>query len=356
MATGPGFPQGNNTYVPPDISGRLRIGFSRNPKDFRFPRYWQYVETPFSSAYYLRLTTQEAGRVINTTDFEWPDGAPDRLIEDGTESHNFVPFTTDRRSYKFRIGDKAAKQAAWDILEQHATIKAGQLMTSRSVRGLTVATTAANWQASGDTANLSVDHTATATSLAGGKFDVGSSTSPFIRIGLGKVADIVNQDTLGVVNCEPGKMFLVMNPTTARSIAKSAEIVDYMKGSPHSYPSLAGTLYSDAGTYNLPPELFGYTVIVENAVRTTNKKGGAKAVSYCIPNDNILVVSRVGGLDGIYGAPSFSTLTMFWWQDELTVESNHIEWDRMTVGRCTEDTFEAVTCPASGYLITATSN
>jgi hypothetical protein len=47
---------------------------------------------------------------------------------------------------------------------------------------------------------------------------------------------------------------------------------------------------------------------------------------------------------------------MFWWQDELTVESNHIEWDRMTVGRCTEDTFEAVTCPASGYLITATSN
>lgn len=355
MATGPGFPQNNNTYVPPDISARLRIGFSRDAKTFRFPKYWQYVESPYSSAYYLRLTTQEAGRVINTTDFEWADGAPDRMLEDATESHNFVQFTTDRKSYKFRIGDKAAKQAAWPIVEQHAGIKAAQCMTSRSVRGLTTATTTSNWQATSDTANLSQDHTNTATSLAGGKFDAGSSTSPYLKIGLMKIADIINQDTLGVVNCEPGKSFIVMNPVTARSIAKSSELVDYLKGSPYALPHFRGETAGD-GLYGLPPELYGFTVIVENAVRTTNKKQGAKAVSYALANDTIIVCSRVGGLDGIYGAPSFSTLTMFWWQDEMTVEARHDEWHRLQFGRVVEDTFEAVTCPASGFLVTSTSN
>jgi hypothetical protein len=222
MATGPGFPQGNNTYVPPDISGRLRIGFSRNAKDFQFPRYVQYVETPTRSAYYLKLTTQEAARVLNTTDFEWPDGAPDRMHEDGTESHNFVPFTTDRRSYKFRLGDMATKQAAWPILEQHSQIYAAKCMTNRSVRGLTVATTAANWNASNDTANLSANHTDTATNLGGGKFDVGTSTTPYLKIGLGKVEELINRDTLGVVNCEPERSFLVMNPNTARRSASRA--------------------------------------------------------------------------------------------------------------------------------------
>lgn len=355
MATGPGFPQGNNTYVPPDISGRLRIGFSRNAKDFQFPRYWQYVETPMRSAYYLKLTTQEAARVGNTTDFEWPDGAPDRLSEDGSESFNFVPFTTDRRSYKFRLGDLAVRQAAWPIIEQHGVIKSSQLMTARSIRGLTAATTAANWNSSGDTANLSVNHTDTATNIGGGKFDVGTSTNPYMKIGLGKVAEVINRDTLGVVNCQPDQMFMIMNPNTARAISKSGEIVDYMKGSPFSLPHLKGET-SQAGFYNLPPLIYGYSVIVENAVKVTNKKNAAKATSYVMPDDNILIVSRVGGLDGIYGAPSFSTLTMFWWQDELTVEAKHEDWDRLTLGRVVEDTFETVTCPASGYFISATSN
>ena len=38
---------------------------------------------------------------------------------------------------------------------------------------------------------------------------------------------------------------------------------------------------------------------------------------------------------------------MFWYQDEMTVETKHDQWDRLTYGRVVEDTFEAVTCPAS---------
>jgi hypothetical protein len=36
----------------------------------------------------------------------------------------------------------------------------------------------------------------------------------------------------------------------------------------------------------------------------------------------------------------------------MTVEAKRDEWDRLTYGRVVEDTYEAVTCTASGYLLT----
>src|SRR5262245_42162973 len=161
MATGPGFPSGNNTYVKPDMSGRLRMGFSRNANKFHLPKYVQYVEAPNMEAYYLKLTAQMAARVVDGNDFEWPDGQPDRLTDDGTESFNFIPFVTQRRSYKFRLGDLSVRQAVWPIVEQHATIAAARCMTARTIRLVSAATTASNWQTSADP-DLTANHTDTA--------------------------------------------------------------------------------------------------------------------------------------------------------------------------------------------------
>jgi hypothetical protein len=353
--TGPGFPAGNNTFVPPDISGRLRIGFSRDVKKFHLPKYVQYVETPATIAYYLKLTAQEAARVINIQDFQWPDGQPDRANDDGTESFNFIPFTTQRNSYKFRLGDKAVKQAVWPIVEQNAQNKAAQCMTARTVRMLTAATTASTWQAatnSDNTANLSTDHTGTAVNLVGGLLDQGTSTTPYVKNALGAIADLINQDTLGVVDSDPEKFFAIMNPQTARQLAASPEIHEYIKGSYWAREEIEkGT--SPNGKYGLPSSLYGYRIIVENCVVTTSRKGATLTRGYAMPAQTILVCSRVGELEGTYAAPSFSTLTMFWWQDEMTVEAKRDEWDRLTYGRVVEDTYEAVTCTASGYLLTS---
>ena len=302
MATGPGFPSGNNTFVPPDISGRLRVGFSRDAKKFHLPKYVQYVETPHSIAYYLKITSQDAARVINTQDFEWPDGQPDRSSDSGTESFNFIPFTTNRNSYKFRLGDKSVKQAAWPIVEQHSQNKAAQCMTARTVRMLTTATTASNWQQSSDPDNLSADHTATATTLAGGLFDSGTSTTPFLKIALGAVADLINQDTLGVVDSDPEKFFVIMNPVTARKIASSPEIHEYIKGSYWAQAEIEKG-QSPNGKYGLPSSVYGFQIIVENCVRTTSQKGNTLARTYVMPNQTVLVASRSGELEGVYAAP-----------------------------------------------------
>jgi hypothetical protein len=356
-ATGPGYPGANNTYIPVDLSGKLRIGFSRDAKKFHFPKVWQYVESPKGNGYYLKLTSQEAARVVNIQDFQWPDDAPDRTSDSGTESFTFVPFLTSRNSYKFRLGDKTSQQADWPIVEQHGKIKAAQCMTARSVRGWTAATTTSNWAQSGDTANLSADHYSAASSIpgVGGYLDQGTSTSPWLKLALGYIADLVNQDTLGVVDSEPDKYYVIMNPADARKIASSPEIHDYMKSSPAARDEIIKGEHPN-GKYGLPSQVYGFNILVENAVRVTNKKGATRASSYVVPNGSIVVASRTGELEGVFGAPSFSTLSMFWYRDEMTVETKHEDWDRLTYGRVVEDTYETVTCPASGFYITSATS
>jgi hypothetical protein len=352
MATGPSVPFNNNTYAPIDISNRLRIGFSRNVKKFKLPQYVQYVQVEKGNGYFLKLTAQEAARVVDVEDFAWPDGQMDPSNDEETESFNFVPFTTKRHRYKFRIGHKAANQAVWPIVQQNSDIKAAQCMTARTVRMLAQATTVANWQASSDTDNLSADHTSdfeTLVGVPGARADNGTPDAPYLKIFLGQVAVLVNADTLGVVDSDPEKFLVIANPNTTRLIAASAEIHKYISNSVWAQKEIESGQHPN-GAYGLPSKIYGYNWLVENAVRVTSRRGGTQTKSLVVPDGVILVVSRVGDLEGVYGAPSFSTLTMFWYQDEMTVETESRSWDRLTLGRVVEDTFEAVTCPASGYL------
>lgn len=353
MATGPGFPAPNNTFIAThEGSGRLTVGFSRNADKFKLPRYSQIVKAPNTVGYYLKLTAQDAARVVTVQDYIWPDGQ--KLANDsGTESFNFVQFRTERFAYPFRLGQKAAEQATWPIIEQHSQIKAAKCMTARTIRMLTAATTAANWTSSADP-DVSADHTGTATAAAGsggGKFDVGTGAQPNLKIGLGYAADLINQDTLGVVDGDPEQFFLVMNPNDARLIAKSAEVHNYIAN------SMAAKMELESGggpnaKYGLPSQLYGYQIIVENAPKITSRKGATLAKSYVLPNGSILLLSKPAAMEGVYGSPSFSTLTLFAYE-EMSLQAQQDSWNRLVEGRVVEDTAEAVTCPASGYYFTA---
>lgn len=351
MPTGPGFPGFSNVFIPGtnrDVDGRLIVGFSRNAKRFALPNYVQMVKAPSSVGYYLKLTAQEAARVVNKQDFVWPDGRP-RPSNEGTESFNFIEFRTERYDYGFRIGQKTVDHASWPIVEQHAQIKAAQCMTNRTVRVWDVLTTASSWQTSSDP-DLATDHTATATSLGGGKWDVGTSTSPNIRSTINAVADIICKDTLGVVEGTPDQLVIVVNPTTARGMSKSPEIHDYLKGSPAAERVVLDGLTPNA-KFGLPGSLYGYKVVVETAVRVSSRVGGTLSRTYVCPDDVALVLSVVGGLEGVYGAPSFSTVTCFH-TEEMTVERFDDPKNRLVEGHVVEDMAEVLTAPASGFYIT----
>ena len=357
MATGPGFPSSTNTYVPSfDASGRLVIGYSRNPNKFVINKYVQYVESPKTVGYYLKLSPQEAARIVSGQDYEWPDGQVRPMHADGLEQFNYVQFRTARKDYGFTIGEMAAEQADWAILEQHSQIKAAQAMTGRTVDVLSTLTTTTNWTVAGATdPDLSADHTATATSLAGGQFDLGTSTAPYIKKALDKIAVLINLDTLGVV--EPQQLMVIMNPNQARLWAESSEIHEYIKGSPAALDEIrSGTSPNARYGPGLPSTIYGYQIHVENAVKVTSRKGATLAKSFAFPDQQVAVVSRIGDIEGVYGSPSFSTLTVFWYKDELTLERFDDPKNRLVEGHVVQNYVPVITSPLSGYLVTSSTS
>jgi hypothetical protein len=357
MPTGPGFPGASNVFIPStnkDVDGRLIVGFSRNADRFTFPQYAQYVKVSEPVFYYLKITNQEAARVVNTHDFMWPDGVNRPQRNRDTESFNFIPSRTERYDYGFTIGEKTVKYASWPIKEQHSQIKAAQCMTNRTVRGLSVLTTTASWGTAADP-DLAVNHTsATASGLLGDTTSAdylysGTSTDPRILKALNAMAVAITKDTLAVVQGQPDEMMILVNPETARNMAESAEIHDYLKGSPDAKGEILNNLTPNA-KYGLPGSLYGYKVIVEAAVRVTGRVGAPLARGFCLADHALIMVSRVGGLEGVYGAPSFSTFTMFY-IEEMSVETFDDPKNRLVEGHVVEDCVEVLTCPASGWYI-----
>lgn len=353
MATGPGFPGYSNVFIPgtnKDADGRLIVGFSRNPGRFALPGYVQYVPVTQPVGYYLKITNQEMARVINTFDFLWPDGMNRPQRSRDTESHNFIPFRTERYDYGFQLGTKTAKYASWPIIEMHSQIKAAQCMTARTIRMWNILTTASNWQTSADP-DLAVNHTsATATALgAGGSIYSGTSTDPRLKKALDLMAVAITKDTNGVIGDDPDVFSFVINPTTARQLAESAEIHDYLKGSPDALSEIR-TDQSPGAKYGLPTNVYGYRCWVEKTVKVTARVGGTLARSFVVPDNALVMLSRVGGLEGVYGAPSFSTATIFT-LEEMSIESFDDPKNRLTDNHVVEDVAEALTCPASGWYV-----
>jgi hypothetical protein len=340
------FPSGTNTFIPSfEASGMLQVAYSRNPKSFRLNQWCQIVPVKKGQGYYLAITAEEADRIINTnnSDFVWGDGesAPDG--NDNLESFQFLPFFTQRYAFPFTIGDKAVDQADFKLLAAHAGIAAQKAMTARAVRAITVATT---------TGNYDTGHTATATALAGGLVDAGTPTTPYLKKALAAMAIKINQDTIGVVS--PDQLIVVFNPNTADKIARSQEIHIFLQGSYWVREEIEKGIGPNA-QFGLPSQIYGYKVVVEDTVKNTAKKGVAKANAYAFPDQQIIMVSRVGGLEGTYGSPSFSTITQFTYED-MTVESMDDRNNRRTMGRVVDDTDVRVTASAAGYVLTAATS
>jgi hypothetical protein len=52
-------------------------------------------------------------------------------------------------------------------------------------------------------------------------------------------------------------------------------------------------------------------VVVEDAVRVTTEKGVASDNHYILGDNDLWLVSRPGGIEGVEGAPAHSTMTIF---------------------------------------------
>lgn len=338
----------NTTFIPDHAATQnLVTDFSRNPKSFALAEWAQYVPVQKTEGRYLSMTVEMAGRILNSNlaDFLWPDEAEAPTGYGNLEYFEWLSYVAKRYAFPFRIGQLAADQATWDILAQHGRQSAQRAMTARTQAAITLMTSTANW---------STGHYSAVSSISGvtGKWDVSTTARKDIKRSLDYAAETILKATLGAVNQED--LMLVCSPGCARKMATSQEIVDHIKGSPSAEKELTETL-STPNRFGLPNKLYGYKVVIENAVKVTSRKGATKATSFVLADTTPFMCSRPGGLEGIEGSPSFSTCTVFL-QEEMTVESKYDQDNRRHQGRTVDCYAVTLTAPISGFLFTAATD
>lgn len=340
------FPGQMNTFIPShEESGRLTVDFSRNPSKFALNKYTQLVPIEKPEGYYLKMTLEERGRILSTTLLEnqWADGNDAPTGAEGKESFEFIAFRAQRYAYAFQLGDLSVQNASWDILSQHADIKAQQAMTGRTVAALTELTNSSNYDTS---------HAKTATQTGGGTWDAATTANMYIKKSINYGVNQILQDTLAVVG--PEDLYLVINPTCAKKMGESQEIADFVKGSPFALAYIKGDIEGSSPVnrrFGLPETYAGVNIVVEDAVKVTSRKGATRATSYALGDTTAFITARPGSLIGSYGGPSFSTCTIFCVKgDELAVETMRDTNNRRVTGRVIDHFKAVVTSSISGFL------
>lgn len=332
-----------NVYVPShDATNKLTIDFARNVKDFGVNRYTQIQPVKVPRGYYLQFLVEEAGRVIYTDarDSAWPDGndAPKGIGD--TEAFEWKEYRAQRRAKAFTLGDLTTDSASWDIVAQHSSIKARQMMTIRTQLAVNALTTTTNYDST---------HRLDVTAISGNTGNWANSTTARgdIKRSLHVAMEVILDDTLAAV--KQGDLMLVINSTLAREMAESQEIVDYIKGSPDALAQIKGELPGTNVMYGLPDMLWGFKVEVEPTRKVTTLKGHTTARSQILATATPFICSRPGALEAPAGTPSFSTCTMMA-LEEMTVETKRDSDNRRTTGRVVENYQFVMTAAASGVL------
>jgi hypothetical protein len=343
----PVFPGGQNTWVPShDISNKLVIDYSRNPKKFALNQYVQIQPVEKIKGLYLSMTVEERGRVMSTNaaEYDFDDGADAPSGTDGTESFNFLDFTAKRKAYAFRIGDMAAEQASWDIIAQHADIQAQKAMTVRTQIAYNTLTTSGNYSSG----HVSAVNGGTITGTSGNWAQSTTARSDIKRsleAGFEKMLD----DTLAVI--EPEDCYLVMGSATAAQISQSQEIIDAVKQSRDAWPMLQAALPNGTALYNIPSKLYGFNVVIDKTRKTTSLKGAATATrSQIFAQSNAFLVARPGGLNGVAGAPSFSFLQQFTYKKyDMLVQTKYDDDNLRTNGRVIDCFTTVAVAPGAAF-------
>lgn len=346
MASGtPVLPGGNNTYVRTfDASNKLAVGFSRNPKDFALNQYIQIRDVKKTSGFYLRINTEEAGRILaaDLGEFVWPDGADRPQHHDGTEQFAFKDYRTMRHDFSYMLGRESNEQADWSLAESHEQIKAQQAMTARTAKVHDVLNTAGNWEA---------DHTKDVTTILGvtGPWDADTSTRGDILKSLNYASRIIMKSTLSKVRKRD--LVLVMNPTTAQEIGETEGLRDHIKQSTWAL----GQFRQDSAQWSewgIPNDIYGFKAVVEDATKVTSARGASTVTrDFVMPDGVAYLLARPGGLVAPAGGPSFSTASLFVYED-MTVENFDDEKNRRIEGHVVDNYQAVVTASASGFRFT----
>jgi hypothetical protein len=337
------YPGGYNTIPTLDLSGNLQVNFSRNIKNFAVNKIARITPVKKMRGMYLYFNPVDLARLPggNTNQNNW---APGQLSPTGWHNQlgfEFREFTCVRKAFVASLDQMGVEQAEWPVVKTHTEALAQQAMTNRSVLVANLLTTSGN--------HIST-HVVTATSLAGGFLNTGTKTNPVIMKALNAAAQIIQIDTIGRMQYR--NLTVVMNPNTARKFAETAEINDMVAQSPFALAQLKGGDTNQNALFGLPPQLYGFNLVIEDTVyNSTNALAATAAPTYAWPDNKIVVLMREDDLEASEGAASFSAVHLMIHED-MAVEAKVDDWNRLQNIRVTDSLVPQFVAPVSAVLIT----
>lgn len=342
-------PSATNVNVPSwEATNRLLIDYARNVNKFPLPRYIQYLTGKKSlTGFYMRRSLDQKARVINDngSDHAWADGQLRPVWRNTLTSLQNVAYNINRYDFGFMLGEMTIDAMDGLFAAQEADV-AQQAMTQRTAVVQAMLNDTANWGT----------HTADVTAIPGNTGNWADSTTA--RQDIKRTIDYVRIQIMLATNSafDVGELNLVMNPITAKAVAESQELADYLKGSYWSYPRFTADLPGQlpAQGANAPQSLYGINIVIEDTVQVTNQKGLPRAAEFVMPTGVAQVLARPGGIDAPPGGgPSFSTATMMFYPGyEMQVQTDADSWNKVTKYAVSDAYAPLMTSPISGYYLT----
>ncbi len=341
----------------PEATGQC-IAFIRKENEFNLNKYVQYYPSPAPVGVYTILGRDEQIRVPTDAEFAWEDGdeAPEGLSRQ--ESFTTQSFRTFRRAYPWRLGyQQIDTSKLWKPKLVHASSAISKCMTNRTKRVIDLLETTSNWGTNYASAN----------DLNGGKGgwatasdDPDSPNYLAIYKSLIEAARRIHLGTNGKVRIRD--LRVVISPGLAIAAAQSAEILNYQRETPQAKQIALDGFSDQEDMWTLPERYKGFKFVVEDSPIVTEapKVSSGNLVEattnrlYIKSDSSAVVCSRPGGLDGDYGAPSFSTIQIYHYQGLLRVQAFDEPKHERVTGRVVENIKEVLAAPTAGFLITQT--
>lgn len=337
-----------NVFVPsPDATGQV-ISFSRDPKKFALSGYVQYVDVDKITGIYTKLDPKQSVRRQSLNATRWSRGSVRPAHENNQPLFEYLTYRCERSDYGFTLPIEVDQQASWKVKANCAAMVMSQAMTDRTKEVYDLVTDTGNWDSG---------HYGACTSVNGGfgQWDQASNdeASPYhlaIRRTLDQAVQRILLSTNGLVT--PEDLRVVIGVRMAQAIGRTGEVRDMVKQSTIAAPHVYGIKGRNA-MYNLPDELYGLPLYVENATIVTEPVGSASDTQGWVwDSDYVLVCSQPGGVDGGPAAEgTFSTVTIYF-DEQLTVETFDDTRNRRVEGHVVDSRDPKMTAATTGFLVT----
>lgn len=340
-----------NGYLPRE-TGQV-VQFVRNEAKFPLREYVQFVPTDVSLGTYTVMERDAFVRVTNSgEDNAWHDGDERPNMQYNKVRFEVQDFRTLRKDFGWVVGYKTMEQTTlFQLKPIHMALATSQAMTELTYRVCTALQTASNWGGN----SLDVN------ALNGGKGkwtdgsdDPNSPNYNAIFVTLQNAAAKINLYTNA--NVKPTDLVVVVSPELANALAATSEITNYCRESPAAREILEKGLDPQFMLYGLPATYKGFKFVVEDSPIITSNAltAGTQSTTRtrCKDDTSAFIVSRPGGLDGEYGAPSFSTVQVFHYGAITQVEAFDDPKNKRVEGHVVTDTAVEISAAIAGFHVT----